>query len=63
MSNWMKLIPVEDIYIFTDKETRNQREEVCASCPSKNGVKCGECGCFLMFLRKVQSATCPLSKW
>lgn len=63
MSDWTKLIPIDDIYIFTNKETRSHREEICTSCPSKNGIKCSECGCFLMFLRKVQSATCPLNKW
>jgi hypothetical protein len=50
-------------FIFTNKEERDKREATCTSCSSKNGIQCGECGCFLMFLRKIQSASCPLNKW
>lgn len=49
--------------MFTDPQTRDNRERTCNSCPSKNGVRCSECGCFLIFLRKVTYAECPLKKW
>lgn len=49
--------------MFTNPEVRNHRENICNSCPSKNGVRCSECGCFLMFLRKIQTAECPKNKW
>ena len=49
--------------MFTDQETRQKRESICNSCENKQGVKCGVCGCFLMFLRKVNWANCPQKKW
>lgn len=63
MSDWRQLLPVEDFYIFTDPATRQHRQQVCNSCEHQQGVKCNQCGCFLMFLRKIHTATCPLSKW
>jgi hypothetical protein len=50
-------------YIFTDKETRNKRESICNECASKKDVRCEECGCFLIALRKIETAKCPLKKW
>lgn len=49
--------------MFTDTVTRNHRQSICDSCESKKGVRCAECGCFLMFLRKIDRAECPLKKW
>lgn len=49
--------------VFNDQETRDKRESICNECPSKDGVRCGECGCFLIFLRKINWTHCPLNKW
>ena len=49
--------------MLTDTATRAQRESTCNACEKKQGVRCSECGCFLMLLRKVVVATCPLGKW
>lgn len=49
--------------MFTDTATRNHRQSICDSCKSKSGVRCSECGCFLIFLRKVSYAECPQKKW
>jgi hypothetical protein len=49
--------------MFTTQETRKHRQDICETCPSKNGVRCSECGCFLIFLRKASFAKCPLNKW
>ena len=49
--------------LFTDKETREKREQICNSCESKKNKGCLECGCYLLFLKKIQTATCPRNKW
>jgi len=49
--------------MFTNNEIRKNREDICNSCSSKNGTRCGECNCFLILLRKINSANCPLNKW
>jgi hypothetical protein len=49
--------------MFTNTEVRNFRQSICDACPSKKEVRCSECGCFLIFLRKVTRAKCPLNKW
>lgn len=49
--------------MFTDEETRQHRQDTCNACDKKTGVRCSECGCFLIFLRKATRATCPLNKW
>jgi hypothetical protein len=49
--------------IFTNEETRNKRESTCNKCESKKEKRCGECNCFLIFLRKIETAKCPLNKW
>ena len=36
---------------------------ICKECPSKNGGRCGECGCFLSMIIKIKKYHCPLSKW
>ena len=53
----------ETFYLFTNQEERAKRQEICNTCTSKKGVFCGECGCFLIFLRKIETASCPLKKW
>ena len=49
--------------MFTNNDVRELRQKTCDSCEKKTGVRCSECGCFLMLLRKVESASCPLEKW
>jgi hypothetical protein len=49
--------------MFTDKNTRENREKICNNCENKIGVKCNVCGCFVIFLKKIELSQCPKNKW
>ncbi len=40
-----------------------ERLKHCATCPSRVGVMCGECGCILEWKTRVGKEQCPLKKW
>ena len=46
-------------------ETRNKRLEICHSCDKFNptGMRCNECGCFLLIKTNWATEKCPLDKW
>ncbi len=39
------------------------RLDICKTCPSFNGSRCRECGCFMKTKTNLRSSTCPLDKW
>ncbi len=53
------------MYIFTKKEEREHRVELCNNCEFKNNESnsCSQCGCNLFFLQKIKWAKCPANKW
>lgn len=51
------------IRIFSSQEERDLRQKICNDCEYKDGVRCGICGCFLIGLRKIEHAKCPMGKW
>lgn len=48
-----------------DKETFNDRYNLCKKCPSflKTTGQCKKCGCFMGQKAKLPHASCPLGKW
>lgn len=50
--------------IFADKETVDNRYEICQTCPSFTILKtCKECGCIMPLKVRLKSSECPLGKW
>lgn len=47
---------------YTEKISE-KRMTVCNSCPKRNGLRCGECGCVLALKTRCMSCECPLQKW
>lgn len=48
-----------------DDSIAEQRLEICKTCPEIISLttQCKKCGCFMAVKTKLESATCPLSKW
>jgi hypothetical protein len=50
--------------IFTKKEERENRVNLCNVCEfKKQNNSCSLCGCNLFFLQKIKWAKCPSNKW
>lgn len=49
--------------IITEHDLMERRLKICNVCPSKSGVRCHECGCFISLKVGVKVATCPIGKW
>ena len=47
--------------VWATKQERQERKLICDACDKKNGVRCGECGCFLIALQKLYR--CPINKF
>ena len=45
------------------EEMYHRRMAVCAPCPSRKDLRCGECGCVLAAKGRVKLSACPLDKW
>ena len=39
------------------------RLKVCHKCPSRKGIKCGKCGCFLATKTRSLTSECPDKRW
>lgn len=48
-----------------DKETADERFNICLSCPEliEKTKQCKQCGCFMALKTKLYNASCPLGKW
>ena len=48
-----------------DKETANERYEICKSCINFISLtkQCKLCGCFMRMKTSLPNATCPIEKW
>lgn len=46
-----------------DAKERQQRLWVCQSCPERQGIRCGLCGCFLKSKSMLKNSECPIGKW
>lgn len=40
-----------------------ERLKICYACPSRVGVQCGVCFCFLHAKAESEEEECPLNKW
>jgi len=49
--------------ILASSDTIKKRLEICEKCPSKTGVRCRDCGCYLSLKTGIKAAECPLKKW
>jgi len=51
-------------YLFTKlTEEEEKRISICNGCNLRNGIKCGDCGCYLMAKVKCSICKCPVDKW
>lgn len=50
---------------FLSEEQKNERYQICLSCPEliKVTTQCKKCGCFMAVKTKLEAAKCPLGKW
>jgi len=46
-----------------DAKVKQQRLWVCQSCPERQGIRCGLCGCFLKSKSMLKNSECPIGKW
>lgn len=45
------------------EEFARDRMVICGLCPSREGNRCGECGCILSAKTRSPDSECPLGKW
>lgn len=45
------------------KNTSNQRMQVCQNCPHFSNYRCRVCGCFLFIKVRFLTSRCPLGLW
>lgn len=51
-------------YFFTQmSEEEIKRKEICEGCSIRRGIKCGDCGCFIVAKIKCPICECPKGKW
>lgn len=51
-------------YFFTKlTEDEKKRTAICNDCNRRKGIKCGQCGCYLMAKVKCSICECPIGKW
>ncbi len=50
---------------WTDDATKNQRLDICISCPELIQLTktCKKCGCFMEIKTKLEASRCPIGKW
>lgn len=48
---------------IADFELQNARRAVCEGCDFRDGLKCGECGCFLREKVEMERNVCPMDLW
>lgn len=51
--------------VIIDDEIREQRLEICKTCPNYIHATstCKRCGCFMVAKTHLSSAECPIGKW
>lgn len=54
-----------NVSAYTTKKIRDQRYEICKSCPElfKPTRTCKKCGCFMAMKTWLKDAKCPINKW
>jgi hypothetical protein len=54
-----------NVNAYTAKKIRDERYEICKSCPElfKPTRTCKKCGCFMAMKTWLKDATCPINKW
>ena len=46
-----------------DAEEYRRRLAICDACPSRAGIRCGICRCFLALKARGRAWSCPIGKW
>jgi len=57
---------VKERFGISDEEIEalyDKRIAICNTCESKQGSRCGECGCLLEAKGRSPQSECPLKKW
>jgi len=49
--------------VIASEETVGSRLEICGACDRLDGGRCFECGCFVGAKARLETESCPLSKW
>lgn len=49
--------------IVAHKKIRQARRAICETCPTRKGVRCGACGCFLLLLGAYKDSKCSEGRW
>lgn len=44
-------------------EVQNERRSICETCPFREELNCGECGCFIQEKVEIGESTCPIGEW
>lgn len=63
--SWLNVkdIPLPQLKVLYPKKERDRRKSICDTCEKRNGVRCGECGCFIVALTKINPMKCPINKF
>ncbi|WP_071130499.1 DUF6171 family protein [Enterococcus timonensis] len=48
---------------LVSEEKRNQRLDICETCPFFQNQICTKCGCYAEFRTALKIKACPINKW
>lgn len=50
-------------YTLANKQTANDRMNICNDCLAKNDNTCTACGCYLPLKTRLRESECPMDEW